>query len=172
MRRLSTYIVGLAPASFSVLVGAVAGVLQGTPLFFVGSTDSTHRHIGQFVFLAITSALWWTAVLLLWWVAVRRRRWTIWKTAGHVTVGLALATMLDMALAAVVASIETKGVFAEAVARAPLMFASSNLVIACIRTPLWFFGSAILVALGRHLIGGENLIVPSPSPASHRDAAI
>ncbi len=170
MRRLSRHIECLAPAPFMLLIGAVGGVIQGIPRFFLGSAGRTGAHLGEFVLVAVASVLWWAAALLLWWIAVRRRRWSIWKTAGHVTVGLALANVLDIALATVVASIETNGVFAGAIARAPLTFASPNLVLVLIRSPLWFLGSAMLLALGRHLAGGEHLAAPSQSQSSHPEA--
>ena len=167
MRRLLRHIEGFAPARFILVVGAVGGVIQGIPRFFLGTTGRAGAHLGQVVLVAVASVLWSAAALLLCWIAVRRRRWSIWKTAGHVTVGLALANVLDIALAAVVASIETKGVFAGAIARAPLTFASSNLVLVLIRSPLWFLGSAMLVALGRHLARGQHRAAPSPSQSSH-----
>jgi hypothetical protein len=107
--------------------------------------------------------LWWTAALLLWWIAVRRRRWSLWTTAAHVTLGFALADVLTTALSMVVASIETKGMFAGAIIREPWTFASSNLVLPLIRSPLWFLGSAMAIALGRHLSGGPRIIAPSQS---------
>lgn len=167
MRRLSRQIEAWAPARFVLLIGAAGGIIQGIPRFFVRGTGGTGAHFGQFVLIGLASVMWCAAALLLSWIAIRRRRWSIWKTATHVTVGLALASVVDMALGAVVASIETRGVFAEALARAPVTFASSNLGLILLRSPLWFLISATVILLGRHLTGGEHDTVSSPSQSSH-----
>jgi hypothetical protein len=170
MRRLATHIEGLSPARFVLVIGTAGGVLQGIPRFFLGSAASTGAHVGQFVLVVVTSVLWWMAAAIVWWIAVRRRRYSVWITAAHLTIGLALANVLDMALAAVVASIETKGRYAELVFHALGTFASSNLLLILVRSVSWFLGSAMLVGLGRHLAGGERLTTPTPPPSSHPEA--
>jgi hypothetical protein len=170
MRRIAAHIEGLAAAPFILLVGVVGGALQGIPRCFFGGPGGTAPHLAQFIVVGVTSVLWWTAALLLWWIAVHRRRWSLWATAGQLTLGLAFADALTNGLGMVVASITTNGAFAEAIVREPLTFASSNVSLTLIRSPLWFLGSAMAVALGRHLSGGEQAIAPSPSSATHHEA--
>ena len=158
MRRIAEHMEGLAAAPFILLVGVVGGALQGIPPFSLGGAGGTTRRLTQFIVVGGTTVLWWTAVLLLWWIAVRRRRWSLGATAAQVTLGLAFADVLTNGLGMVVASITTNGAFAERIVREPLTFAASNLSLTLIRSPLWFIGSAVAVALGRRLSGGEQAV--------------
>lgn len=169
MRRLAAHMEGLAAAPFILLVGLIGGALQGMPRFFLGTTGTTDSHFAPFVVVGVASVLWWTAALFLWWIAVRRRRWSLWATATHVTLGFAVADVLASALGMVVASIDTNGAYAEALVREPLTVVSSNLVLTLIRSPLWFLGSVIAVAVGRHLSGGQQTGAPSPSAVTPPD---
>ena len=90
----------------------------------------------------------------------------------HVTLGLALAHLLASALGMVAASLDTNGAFAEALVRDPLAVASSAIVLMLIQVPLWFLGSAIAVALGRKLMGGEEAVAASRSIATPPGAVI
>src|SRR5262249_5122305 len=135
MRGLWTKIEELYPIPFVLLVGFVGGVLQGVPHFIVGSSTSTDARIVQMVVFDVISVLWWAAALVLWWVAVRRRQFSVWGTAWHVTLGLVLADVLGLSLGYLQASIETNGAFLEAIARAPLSFSTSGFVVVLIRCP-------------------------------------
>jgi hypothetical protein len=163
MRGLWTQIEELTPAPFILLVGFVGGVLQGVPHFIVGTSTSTDARIVQMVVFDVLSVLWWAAALLLWWVAVRRQRYSVWSTAWHVTLALVLADVLGLALGYVNASIETNGAFLEALARAPVSFSTSGLVVVLIRCPIRYLGSALVVFLGRRLPGHTNSAGPRPS---------
>lgn len=163
MRRIAAQIEGLAAAPFVLLVGLIGGALQSIPRFLVSGTDGTRPLLAQLVAVGVTSVLSWTAAALLWWIAVRRRRWSLWATATHVALGLVVADVLSNGLGMVAASIDTNGAFAEAVVREPLTVASSNLILTLMRGPLWLIGSAIAVALGRHLSGPPQTIAPPPS---------
>lgn len=169
MRRIAAHIEALAAIPFILLLGLVGGAIQGIPRFFLGGTGASGPHFAQFLVVAISAVLWWTAALLLWWVSVRRRRWSLWRTAAHVTLGLALADVLTSALGMVIASIGTSGMFATTIVREPLTFASSNLVLPLVRSPLWFLGAAMAVALGRHLSGGQRTVAASQSTATPPD---
>lgn len=110
MRRISAQLETLGPARFVLLIGLVAGAIQG---------------------------------------------------------GLVMADMLTAALAMVVASIDTHGAFAASIAGQPLTVILSNLTIILLRSPLWFVGSALAIALGRHLSVGERPLSASTSPVTH-----
>jgi hypothetical protein len=172
MRGLWTQIEELSPAPFILLVGLVGGVLQGVPHFIVGISDSTNGRIVQMVVFDLISVLWWTAALLLWWVAVRRRQFSVWSTAWHVTLALVLADVLGLALGYVDAAIRTNGAFLEALARAPLSFSTSGLIVVLIRCPIRFLGSALVVFLGRRLPGHANPVAPRASMSTDSEAVI
>src|SRR5215510_1455951 len=160
MRRLWTKIEALSAAPFILLVGLVGGVLQGIPHFFLGSSSRTDMRIVQMIVFDVISVLWWAAVLFLWWLAVRRRRYSVWSTAWQVTLALVLADVLGLALGYLNAAIQTNGAFVEALARAPLSFSTSGLVVVLVRCPIRFLGSALVVFLGRNLPGQSNPVSP------------
>lgn len=170
MRQIATHIEGLAAAPFMLLVGLIGGALQGIPHLMLGGTGGAGPRVTQIVVIGVGTVLWWTAALLLWWIAVRRRRWSLWMTATHLTLGLALAYLLKTALGMVAASIDTHGRFAEALIRDPLAIAIPNLVLTIIQIPLWFFGAVTAVALGRHLTGGRQVVAASRSTATPPEA--
>jgi hypothetical protein len=171
VRRISAQIEGLAPTRFILLIGLVGAILQGVPRFFLRATGGTRPPLLPFIVVGLTAVLSWTAALLLWWIAVRRRRWSLWATAAHLTLGLALADLLTNALGMVIASIETHGAFAAAIIRQPWTAISSNLLATLIRGPLWFLGSVVTVALGRHLSGGLPPGAPSASTGTPPEPA-
>jgi hypothetical protein len=166
MRRIAIQIEALPGVRFVLLVGLVGGALQGIPRFLLSGTAAPAPRLAGVLVVGISVVVWWTAALFLWWIAVRRRRWSLWTTATHVTLGLALADVLTSALGLVAGSIDTNGRLALLIARDPWNFASSNLVSALIRSPLWFFGAALAVALGRHLDGGQQANIPPQSTAT------
>ena len=96
MRRITSHIERLAAPPFILLVGLVYGAIQGVPRFWLSGGVGTGLHLAQFVIVGVTSVLWWTAALLLWWISVRRRGWSLWTTAAHVTLGLALGDVLSL----------------------------------------------------------------------------
>lgn len=164
MRRIAAQIEGLAAMPFVLFVGLGGGALQSVPRFFVSGTDGPRPQLAQLLAISVTAVLWCAAAAFLWWIAVRRRQWSLWATATHVTLGLLVADLLSSGLAMVAASIDTNGAFAEALVREPLTVASSNLVLALIRSPFWFVGSAIAIALGRYLSRPPQTIAPPQSP--------
>jgi hypothetical protein len=172
MRGLWTKIEELSSAPFILLVGLVGGVLQGVPHFFIRISDSTNGRIVQMVLFDVFSVLWWAAALLLWWVAVRRRQFSVWSTAWHLTLALVLADVLGLSLGYVDASIQTNGAFLEAFARAPLSFSTSGFIVVLIRCPIRFLGSTLVVFLGRRLPGHANPVAPRPSMSTDPGAVI
>src|SRR5262249_34174662 len=95
-----------------------------------------------------------------------RRRFSVWKTAWHVTLALALADGIDTLLAYALASIETKGAYVEALGRADWSAVAAPVVILLIKSPIRFVGSAMLIALGRGLPRGGGVEAPSFSRES------
>lgn len=170
MRRLLTQIEQLAPASFILVVGMAGGALRGIPPFFLPTTDGTGAHVAQFVVVALASALWWAAAILLCWTSARRRGFSTWTTAWHVTLGLALADVLGLALGYAFASIISHGAFVDALLHAPSSAALSNLGLILIRSPVRFLGAAMLIALGRQLPGTGSPVVPRPLAATDPEA--
>jgi hypothetical protein len=159
MRVLPSQIEQLAPAPFILGVSLAGGVFQGIPGFFLGNTGGTGARAAQIVVAVGISVMWWAAAALLWWAAVRRRQFSTWKSAWHVTLALALADVLGLALGYAAASIETHGAFVEALIHAPLSTSSSGLsFIVLIRSPIRFLGAALLIALGRRLPGSGGLV--------------
>ncbi len=156
MRRITARAEQLAAAPFVLLVGLGGGAVRGVPRLLLGGTGEVDSRAALAVVLGAATVLWWTAALLLWWIAVRRRRWSVWRTATHLTLGLALADVLTTSLGMVAASIGTNGMFAEAAMRDPMAIALPNLVLTLIQLPMWFVGSVVAVALGRHLTGVEQ----------------
>lgn len=170
MRRIAAQIEALAAVPFVLLVGLIGGALQGVPRFLLSGSGAMRPHLAQFVVGGVTSTLYWTAAALLWWIAVRRRRWSLWATATQVAFGLVVADILSNGLAMVAAAIDTNGAVVKAVGREPLIFASSNLGLTVIRSPFWFVGAAIAVALGRHLSGPPPTIASPPSKPTRSEA--
>ena len=170
MRLSPTQLEELAPAPFIITVGVGGGVLQGIPHFFLGNGSSTTARPAQLAIVGVFSLLWWAGAFLLWWAAVRRRRFSIWKTAWHLTLALSLAQLLDQALGLVVASIETKGAIVEALIHAPLSASSSGLVLVLILSPIRFLGSALLVAFGRQLPERGSPTTPRPLTSTDPEA--
>lgn len=156
MRRIFAQIEALGATHFILLVGLIAGAIQGVPRLFLGNTEAAPSWLILLPVVGATEALSWTAALLLWWIAVRRRQSSLWVIAAHVTLGLALADLLAAALGVVVASINTHGKFAAIIAHQPGNFIFSNLTFTLLRSPLWFLGSALLIAIGRHLKTGQR----------------
>jgi hypothetical protein len=161
MRRIAAQVEALSAVRFVLLVGLVGGALQGMPRFLLSGTAAPGAHLAGLLVVGVSAVFSLTAAAFLWWIAVRRRRWSLWTTAAHVTLGLALADVLASALGMVAGSIDTNGRLAQLIARDPWNFASSSLVLPLMRSPLWFFGAATTVALGRHLSGGQQAILPA-----------
>jgi hypothetical protein len=170
MRLRPTQLEELAPAPFIVIVGLAGGVLQGIPRFFLGNGSNAEARSAQLVVVGAFSLLWWAGAFLLWWAAVRRRRFSVWKTAWHLTLALSLAQLLDLALGLVVASIETNGAIVTALIHAPLSASSSSLVLVLILGPIRFLGSALLVAFGRQLPERGSPTAPRPLTSTDPEA--
>jgi hypothetical protein len=157
MRRISAQIEALGSASFVLLIGLVAGTIQGIPGLFLGGSKTAPLQLFPFLVIGITAVLWWTAAFLLWWVAVRRRQSSPWMIAAQVTVGLLVADVLNSALSMVATSFETSGDFRAMALRHPLTLITSDLGLSLIfRSPMWFVGSLIAIAMGRELDDGEH----------------
>lgn len=156
MRRISAQIEALGPASFVLLIALVAGGILGIPSILLVGVNGGRLQVVPFLVVGLAAVLRWTAALLLWLIAVRRVQSSAWMTAAQVTLGLVVAHMLAASLSMVGASIETHGEVASIIAQQPLNVIVSNLGVALFPSPLWFFGSAIAIALGRHLNVGST----------------
>jgi hypothetical protein len=153
MRRISSQIEALGAIGFILLIGLAAGTIQGAPRLFLGGATTTRLQLLSFLVIGITAVVWWSAAFLLWWIAVRRQQSAIWLVAIQVTFGLILADLLNAALAAVLAAIETHGEFATAFVREPWTFVASNLEFSLFRAPVWLVGAVVAIAMGRSLNG-------------------
>jgi hypothetical protein len=150
VRLLIVRLENLTPARFILLVGLSAGVLQGIPTLLFSNESGGHSI--QFPVVAGLTLISLTAAALLWLVAVRRERFSVWRMAWYVCLGLILGDLLALALSMVAASIETNGAFVSAYIHAPLSVTLPGLVVpTLLRSPIWFFGSAVLIAIGRSL---------------------
>jgi len=163
MRRISSQMETLGPVRFVVLTGLIAGAIQGLPRLLLSGATTVSLQLVPFLVVGITAVLWWTAALFLWWIAVRRQQSSLGAIAAHVTVGLVIADVLATALGMVGASIETHGKFAVLIAPQLVTVIVSNLSFTLLRSLLWFVGSAIAIALGRHLNTAQQ---PLAAPAA------
>jgi hypothetical protein len=170
MPVLLAQIEALSPAQFILLIGLIAGVLRSVPVFLqTGNVNIAVAHFSQIVVALALSLLWWIGAALVWWFAVRRRRYPIWLTALHVTLGVAVADVLASVLAMVAGSIETHGAILAELGKAPLMAVLSPLELTLLRSLYWFVEAIALIALGRLVLRMDSLIAP-PSIPTHSDA--
>jgi hypothetical protein len=147
VRLGSTRIEELPPGPFVFLVGAVGGVLQVIPEFLSEYFGIASALSGQLVVNL--------AAIVLWWTAVRRRRSSVWWTAWHLTLALALAQVLAVLLSLAIVNV-----------RVPLADLVWPMLTALLGlSPIRFLGSAVLVAVGRLLPGSGTLARPrAPTP--------
>lgn len=150
MRRIVGQIEVLGAVPFIFLIGLVAGAIQGIPRMFLGGTSTPFRLV-PYLIIGTTAVLWWLAALLLWWIAVRRRQSSLWVAALQVTTGLVLAELFAGALGMVAASIDSHGEMATIMAQHLSTAIVTNLGFTLLRSPLWFVGATLAIALGRHL---------------------
>jgi hypothetical protein len=170
VRSLLDQVEGLSPTRFVLFIGAVGGVLQSIPVFFHGTTNVATARVGQIVLVLGIHLLWWTAAALLWWLAVQRNRFSIWLTALHVTLALALADLLVAALSLVAASIETHGEIVDALRRAPSTAMIGPFGPTLLRSPLWFVEALVLLALGRLVLRMDAPLAAAPSTSTPTEA--
>jgi hypothetical protein len=144
-----------APTPFVLLVGMIGGVLQSIPsLATQGSTAGA----------LVASLIVGVAAVGLWWVSVRRRRFSVWRTAWHLTLALDLAHML--ALSFVLVRIPGK---------LPVSWLDTSetiLMTVVALSPLRFSAATVLLAFGRMLPGSGLPVVPQPLAPSHPAEAI
>ena len=168
MSRSLAEIERLAVAPFILLVAVVAGAIQALPVFLhLGSVHLPSARLAQIVLAMSLAVLNWTGAALLWWFAVRRRQYSIWLTAIHVTVALAAGDLLMNGLGYAAASIETHGEYAVAFAHALPSALPSPLGIALLRSPFWFMEALVLIAVGRLVLHMDSLV--APAPVTHLD---
>src|SRR4051812_35380890 len=129
MRRLATQLEALDSARFTLLIGLVAGSIEGVPRLFLGGASPIQSRPITWIMIGTVEVIWWIAALLLWWIAVRRRRSSLWAIAAQMTAGLFLGEVLAGVISLVGASIDTRGEFASLIAQAPLKFLTGNLTL-------------------------------------------
>jgi hypothetical protein len=154
MRRIAAQLEALEGLRFVLVIALVAGAIRSIPQLLLSGPVSPLELI-PFLVIGLSGVLWWIAALLLWWVAIRRHQSSLLLVATQVTLGLIIADLFAGALAMVAASIETRGEAATVLAQQLSSVVLSNLTVALVRSPLWLVGSALAVALGRHLDGGQ-----------------
>ncbi|HEY0997881.1 MAG TPA: hypothetical protein VGD77_17960 [Gemmatimonadaceae bacterium] len=166
MRRTAEQLAVLPGIPFVLVVGLVAGTIQGTPRLLLGGTSAALKPV-PIIIVGVAALFWWLGALLLWWIAVRRRSRT-GIVAAQVTLGLVLGELFASALGMIALPNE----FAAVLAKQFPTVLSSNLALALVRAPLWFVGSALAVAIGRHLHRGYELAPPPATPDTHPRAVI
>lgn len=170
MRRVAAQIEALGAARFTLLIGLVAGTIQGVPRLFLGGGGAVQSRLTALLIIGVVAVFWWTAALFLWWIAVRRRQSSLWAIAAQVTLGLIIGEVFATVISMVGASIDSRGEFASALAEQPLNFLVSNLALPALRSPVWFIGSALAIGMGRRLIGsqldGSRLTTAATPPES------
>ena len=149
MRRISAEMESAGALRFVLLIGLVAGAIQGVPTLLLGGASTVGFHLVPFLVIGIAAITWWVGALLLWWIAVRRRQSSLLAIAGQVTLGLILADIFANALGMVGASIETHGAFAAAISHQLGNVILSNLSFTLAPSPFWYLGAALAIALGR-----------------------
>jgi hypothetical protein len=166
--RSLAQIESLALTPFILLVAAIAGTIQALPVFLhLGSLNLAGARFAQIALITGIAVLDWTGAALLWWFAIRRRQYSIWLTAVHVTVALAAGDLLMNGLGYVATSIETHGEYAIAFARALPAALSGPVGSALLRSPFWFVEALVLISVGRLVLHMDTLVVPPP--ATHLD---
>lgn len=151
MRRIAAELERLEPKRFILLIGLVAGAIQGVPRFIVGGASTARAPLAPFAIVGVAAVVRWIAAVLLWWIAVRRRQSSTWAIAGQVTLGLFIAELFAAALAVVNASIVTQGEFVAVVVHNLPLFVMSNFGLALLRSPFWYVGAVLTIGFGRHL---------------------
>lgn len=170
MRSLLTQVEELTALRFVLIVAVIGGVLSSMPALFFGNTGFAGSIFAALTVGAALELLWFGAAILLWWVAVRRRQYSVWSTALHLTLALTLSGVLELALSYVAASIATNGKFAMALIHGPLSASSAGIVLVLIRSPIWFIGAACLVSLGRFLLESDEPVAPRESARTDPEA--
>ena len=171
MRLLSTQIEELAPLRFILAVALAAGGLDSIPTFFSGHGNSAGGRSIQLVAVAAISVLWLAAGMFLLWGAVRRRSYSVWRIAWHLTLALALGDVLAFALTFAAASIDTQGAYVTAYVHAPLSVTVPGLLApTLLRSPIRFLGWAAAVALGRLWLGSARPFAPRSLTSRDREA--
>jgi hypothetical protein len=163
VRQRLSQLEALDSAPFILVTGAIGGAVRGIPAFFLSNANVAGARWAQLIVALVLSLLSWTGAALLWWIAVRRRRFSIWWTACHVTLALAVADLLVTALSFVRASIETKGeIIFDLGSALPTVFVS-NLGVTGIRSAFWLIEALVLVALGRIVLRMDERDAPQTS---------
>jgi hypothetical protein len=161
MRIVTSRIEQLSARRFIEIVALIAGVFVGMPQILAGSSGNPVP-AALVATLAIAGL---TATLALWWIAVRRRQFSVWRTAWHITLALAMGDFIGFAVAFLAATVQTNGDYAEAYFHASWLTTLPGLVVPMLlRSPIRFVGTATLVALGRMPRDGEPRL-ESKSPA-------
>jgi hypothetical protein len=171
LRRIAAQLQTLRAANFVLVIALVAGVTQGLPRLFLGGTVSTPR-LTSFLIVGSAGILWWIAAFLLWWIAVRRQQSSLWSVAAQVTVGLVVGEFFAGALGLVVDSINTHGEVATLLGQHVSDVVLSQLTVTLLRSPLWFIGAALAIALGRHLNQERSPLAAAASPGRRPGAVI
>jgi hypothetical protein len=165
MRRIAAQVEALDPVSFVLLIGLVAGTIQGMPRVFLGGVTGAPPRLIAFLVIGIAAIVWWTAALLLWWVVVRRRS-SLWMAAAQVTLGLAIAETFAAALGVVGMPLAPHSTPAAGFIQQLLIVVYSGFIFTLYRSPLWFCGAALAIGLGRHLAPGQAAAPASTHPGA------
>jgi hypothetical protein len=126
----------IAAVPFILFAGLVGGGLQSLGEF---ARNGTGALVAFFIVIG--------AAVVLWWASVRRRRYSVWRAAFHLTVAMALSQVISFAL------VVPRTAHAEGVQIDWLNAIEQVLWVQLALSPIRFIGAALLVALGRLLPG-------------------
>jgi hypothetical protein len=144
MRAFMAQIEQMPVSRFVVVVALIGGILSGAPQILVGISSSDHS--AQIGLAGIRIA----GLLALGFIAAQRRQSSIWQSAWHVTLGLALGDLVGFAVAFNAASIQSDGEYASAYFQAPLLVTLPGLIVpTLLNTPARMLSAAGVVALVR-----------------------
>jgi hypothetical protein len=172
MRRISAQIEALRPAAFVFLIGLVAGTIQGVPRLLLGGVTSSPPKLFPFLVIGATAILWWTAALLLWWIILRRQPLSLWIAAGQVTLGLAIGETLAAALGVVASPVDPFAPVTIGLGQQLLAVVYSGLFLTLFRSPLWFVGAVVAIALGRDLNVAQQSAPTASTPAAAHPGSV
>jgi len=149
----------LTAVPYILFVGMTWGVLVILPSF----AAPTGRP--GFVTALLVGAATGGGAVLLWWASVRRRRFSVWASALHATLALALADAVAMALGLSFAHAPGEIPATVRVLSRHNLMLTFEVILAL--SPVRFVAAAVLLAFGR-LLPGSGRLIAVPAVAGTR----
>lgn len=170
LHRLWRRLDDLSPVQFVLFLGLIAGTVQGIPSLLESSPGGIGGQTLHVAAAVAGSALWWCAAVVFGWSAIRGLRFSLWRTAGQMTLAWAIGDLVAAGLAFVGASIQTQGGFVHSYVNAPFWTGALPGLLGptILHTPARLVGSIALLAVGRFLLDRRGPSTPPTSrPADH-----